>query len=196
MNAQEFKDYCRVQFKYLENEFGFQEEPVWKYGGEYEVSFSNPTTRIVVQGVSYGFGIEVWLCTKEKYRGFSWVDLLAIRKPDFEFIVAKPSDTSEIQKPQLDQAAKTLKDYAADVLNGDFSIFPLLEDRVREREKAYRNQQEKEREELARKRSQDYTTNETLRKLVNDGKSIEAIARIREATGWGLSEAKEYIDKL
>ncbi|CAG0987050.1 hypothetical protein ANRL3_02512 [Anaerolineae bacterium] len=196
MDAREFKDYCRLQFKYLENEFGFQEEPVWKYGSEYEVSFSNPTTRIVVQGVSYGFGIEVWLCTKEKYRGFSWADLLAIRKPDFEFIAAKPSDTSEIQKPQLEQAAKALREFASDVLNGDFSIFPLLEDRVREREKAYQEQQEKEREELARKRSKDYTSNETLRELVRQGKKIEAIARVREMTGWRLSEAKEYIEAL
>lgn len=35
-----------------------------------------------------------------------------------------------------------------------------------------------------------------LQGLVKDGKSVEAIKRYRKLTGFGLKEAKEYIDKL
>lgn len=37
---------------------------------------------------------------------------------------------------------------------------------------------------------------EELQGLIKDGKSVEAIKRYRKLTGFGLKEAKEYIDKL
>ena len=33
-----------------------------------------------------------------------------------------------------------------------------------------------------------------LRRLVSEGKSVEAVRRCREITGLGLKEAKEYVD--
>jgi ribosomal protein L7/L12 len=35
-----------------------------------------------------------------------------------------------------------------------------------------------------------------LRALIADGQKIEAIKRVREHTGWGLAEAKDYVDGL
>lgn len=35
-----------------------------------------------------------------------------------------------------------------------------------------------------------------LRALVADGQKIEAIKRVRAHTGWGLAEAKDYVDGL
>jgi ribosomal protein L7/L12 len=35
-----------------------------------------------------------------------------------------------------------------------------------------------------------------LRALVADGQKIEAIKRVREHTGWGLAEAKDYVEGL
>ncbi|WP_416258933.1 ribosomal protein L7/L12 [Clostridium perfringens] len=35
-----------------------------------------------------------------------------------------------------------------------------------------------------------------LRRLVSEGKSVEAVRRCREITGLGLKEAKEYVDRL
>ena len=99
------------------------------------MSFANKTTRVIVQSISYGFGIDVRLCTRESSKGYSYNDLLAIRNPNFESVVAKQSDTGEIQKRQLEQAAQVLPQYGADVLNGDFSIFPELEKRVQQRKK-------------------------------------------------------------
>ncbi len=35
-----------------------------------------------------------------------------------------------------------------------------------------------------------------LRPLISEGKKVEAIKKLREFTGMGLKEAKEYVDKL
>lgn len=35
-----------------------------------------------------------------------------------------------------------------------------------------------------------------LRTLISEGKKVEAVKKLREFTGMGLKEAKEYIDKL
>ena len=37
---------------------------------------------------------------------------------------------------------------------------------------------------------------EELRRLVTEGKNVEAVRRCREITGLGLKEAKEYVDRL
>ncbi len=38
--------------------------------------------------------------------------------------------------------------------------------------------------------------NKELRQLVEDGKTITAVKRVREAFGFSLLEAKQYVDKL
>ncbi|EOO19871.1 hypothetical protein [Bacillus cereus] len=38
--------------------------------------------------------------------------------------------------------------------------------------------------------------NKELRQLVEDGKTVTAIKRVREAFGFSLLEAKQYVDKL
>ena len=35
-----------------------------------------------------------------------------------------------------------------------------------------------------------------LRALVAEGQKIQAIKRVREHTGWGLAEAKDYVEGL
>jgi ribosomal protein L7/L12 len=36
----------------------------------------------------------------------------------------------------------------------------------------------------------------TARRLVAEGKKIQAIKEVRAATGWSLMEAKTYVDRL
>ncbi|PQZ57019.1 MULTISPECIES: hypothetical protein [Bacillus] len=38
--------------------------------------------------------------------------------------------------------------------------------------------------------------NKELRQLVEDGKTITAVKRVREAFGFSILEAKQYVDKL
>ena len=35
-----------------------------------------------------------------------------------------------------------------------------------------------------------------LRALVAQGRKVEAVKRVREATGWGLKQSKDYVDSL
>ena len=35
-----------------------------------------------------------------------------------------------------------------------------------------------------------------VREIVNSGKRIDAIKKVREYTKWGLKEAKEYVDRM
>ena len=135
MNAREFKDHCRKKFNFLIEHFGFHEESASIKSNPFEISFASQMTRIVVQSINYGFGIDVRLCTKENSNDYSLGDLLAIRNPNFGFAAIQSSDTGEIQKRQLEQAGQALQEYATDVLNGDFSIFSELEKRVQQRNK-------------------------------------------------------------
>ena len=36
----------------------------------------------------------------------------------------------------------------------------------------------------------------TIWSLKSSGRTIEAIKKVREATGWGLKEAKDYVDAM
>ncbi|MBX0353832.1 hypothetical protein ACW4EZ_17110 [Bacillus toyonensis] len=42
----------------------------------------------------------------------------------------------------------------------------------------------------------EHEINKELRQLVEDGKTITAVKRVREAFGFSLLEAKQYVDKL
>ena len=43
---------------------------------------------------------------------------------------------------------------------------------------------------------EDVNINEELKELIADNKKIPAIKRLRQETGMGLKEAKEYVDNL
>ncbi len=53
-----------------------------------------------------------------------------------------------------------------------------------------------ERREKLQREFNDAMDDNTLCQLIAAGHKIEAIARLRRRTGWGLQEAKNYIDKL
>ncbi|AXK19375.1 hypothetical protein [Bacillus sp. COPE52] len=42
----------------------------------------------------------------------------------------------------------------------------------------------------------EHEINKELRQLVEDGKTITAVKRVREAFGFSILEAKQYVDKL
>lgn len=35
-----------------------------------------------------------------------------------------------------------------------------------------------------------------VRALIAQGRKVEAVKRVRETTGWGLKESKDYVDAL
>ena len=139
MNVEEFREYGRQAFRFLIEEYGFREvpPPKDKFVNEYMVCFSNGVTWIGVEGINWGFGIDVRLASHDaaqmKYPTYCFQDLLNLRSPNFPLPAAKPTDTREIQKAQLDQYAAALRIHAKDVLLGDFAIFPKLAEAITNR---------------------------------------------------------------
>ena len=96
-------------------------------------SMENETTIVIVEGVHYGFGVAVWLISRDpslmRFRRYDLRDLLSIRCPGYVPPVAKPTDTTNIQKRRIREYAPALKAYARDVRNrsrareGDRPIF-------------------------------------------------------------------------
>ena len=144
MNPEEFRAYVRHAFAFLRDDYGFKEERVLKRDladQQFQVRFANPTTRVVVLGIHWGFGIDIRLASCDaslmSEESYCFDDLLAIRAPEFQHIAAGPEDTRGIQGRQLDQYAEALRRYAKDVLEGTFTMFPRLAAAIEERRREY-----------------------------------------------------------
>ena len=68
--------------------------------------------------------------TKEK--SYSFDDLMAIRHPGFEFFKSKPTGNRDIQMVQMDHYVAALNAHAKDVLKGDLTIFPQVDEAIAE----------------------------------------------------------------
>jgi hypothetical protein len=129
MNVEQFREYGRRAFRFLIERYGFREVPLpeGKHVNEYMVCFSNGMTWVGVQGINYGFGIDVRLASHEVVHmqspTYCFQNLLDLRSPGFPLPKAKPTDTREIQKAQMDWYAAALRVHAKDVLRGDFTVF-------------------------------------------------------------------------
>jgi len=139
MNVEQFREYGRRAFRFLIEQYGFREvpPPEGKFVNEYMVCFSNGVTWVGVEGISYGFGISVSLASHDvvhmQYPTYCFKDLLDVRSPGFPLPTAKPTDTAEIQKTQMDWYAAALRVHAKDVLRGDFAVFPQLAEAITNR---------------------------------------------------------------
>ncbi len=138
MDKTQFRDYAIIAFQFL-GEYGFDEvpSPEGKYVNPFLVGFSNGVTWVGVEGINYGFGIDIRLASVDrtlmKEQSYAFGDLMAIRDPGFEFIKSKPTDTRDIQMAQMDHCAAALNAHAKDVLKGDFAVFPQLAEAIAER---------------------------------------------------------------
>lgn len=144
MDLKQFRNYVRRAFRFLIDDYEFSEVPLPKgeFVNEYMVCFSNGVTWVGIEGIHWGFGVDVRLASNDpagmRYPTYCLADLLTLRAPEIELITAQGSDTKEIQKKQIDQYAEALRQYAADVLRGDFGVFPLLAKAIDDRRALYK----------------------------------------------------------
>lgn len=128
----EFRARAREAFAFLTREFGFREEPVPRRGFHNPVAvwYANETTRVVVEGIHWGFASRVALGRAgdpERFENFDLEDLVAVRSPGSE---ATDASGDGAQLGQLPGLAAQLRELGADVLAGDFAVFPALRARV------------------------------------------------------------------
>lgn len=146
--VEEFKESCRREFRFLEEDYGFVErEPVTKagmYRTPYEVLYVSPKTSVLVLSQSYGTSFVVLFGPTgpdalEIYPRYELEALLQIRRPDLslERIVGRlmPDLTGQIR-----HYSRALKETADDVLRGDLSILPQVGEIVERRRKELERQ--------------------------------------------------------
>jgi hypothetical protein len=128
---EEFRVFRRLvneQMSFLVNEFGFQEVRTGKHDPGMWIVFTSATTGITV---NFEFGSGLWVSLgRLDADGVTFVDgcalghLLAVRAPD----LVRPATPKDFEPEKIERAlqvqASLLKQYASDVLAGNFGIFP------------------------------------------------------------------------
>lgn len=141
MTPRGFRQSCRNQFRFLIAEHGFTEEllPDYDHKNDYHSRFINDTTRVIIEGVHYGFGIDIAIGpfaptldleqikndndgdpvltaralaqARENYAPqFYLDDILALRRPDLRLLKARRYNSTE-----RDIQRKQIRQYAAAV---------------------------------------------------------------------------------
>ena len=147
-----FVQLCLAKFRFLVGEFGFRRIPWPDDLGEwgYQVAFRNETTAVRVsleREYAYVFVTLYHIVDGEIGRNptmidpetelfsFDLDDLICIRAQQ-RSLEPKPFTapwTEEIAGRIMDEQARNLRDYAEDVLRGDFSVLVEIDKRVKQR---------------------------------------------------------------
>jgi hypothetical protein len=132
----DFRAACLWHFDYLIRDFGFKEESFPEQ--QFHVSFVSQTTRIVVEGINYGFAIDIRLSdvdpTKMQYKSYALGDFLNLKGIRITMPYREGETLSgEVQVRQMKVYAPALREYASDILLGDHSVFPMLADCITQR---------------------------------------------------------------
>lgn len=159
MVAEDFDRIAQEQFKFLLSQYNFRLSKCRKEDWGYELIYLNKTTgvKIAYEYRNAYIFITLYQLENEKFRenprnindntilyGYGLDDLISLRnphaliKPAFEY-----GEQSKYYHKQnglslyISDFAQNLKNYAKDILEGDFRIFPELDKIVKERVKKY-----------------------------------------------------------
>lgn len=148
----DFIEICEREFKFLVKEFGFKKTKTKTDTDTFRIQYENSTTTVEA-GVEWReqyfyvvIGRRDRKKTKAKDRmprpedelvSFNLEDLLTLRVPGY--IVSSGYFAQKLTRKDVERImgkyAQALRKHAADVLQGDFTIFPELEKIVRKRMK-------------------------------------------------------------
>ncbi len=131
-NKEELLDSIRTEFQFLVSNYGFAESDkrTDPYPNPYSVLYRKAPIEVLVEGISYGCGMDVEIRIKKDELGkeqdrFSVGWLTQIRRPVF---LAPEFPSKRGQLVQLPKLAYQLKAVADDILRGDLSILPQVWD--------------------------------------------------------------------
>ena len=142
LGVEKFRESCRPDFRFLEEEYGFAERKLGKNetidGILFAVEYVSPKTSVLVMSQSYGHSLAVLFGpTEPEAPRYNLEALLEIRRPDLslEGTVGKLARLD--QSAQIRHYSRALKESADDVLRGDFSILPQVAEIMERRRKEY-----------------------------------------------------------
>ena len=111
------------QFRFLEDEFGFAKISNHPSDNPFLVSYLKHPVQISVEGINWGFGVQVILRDLEtKDQEKSKIPLWALAR-------LRGSESERVKSDQIQQlvgASNALRDCAGDILDGDTTIFPEI----------------------------------------------------------------------
>ena len=148
-SQQELIDAIRAELAFLASTHGFREvtDRSEKYINPYSVLYKKNDIEILVEGVSYGFGMSCEFRIKPDPRG-SQIErinlgyIVMLRAPQF-LVPTYPEKRGQLT--QLPKLAEELRVAAPDLLDGDLSHIDEIRDFIRkEQEKAERENHRKE----------------------------------------------------
>jgi hypothetical protein len=141
-SLEEFLRRARLAFGFLTTEFGFQEQALPRHPdvNEYQVRYVNATTLIRVEGINWGYGVNVLLGPKRQpiFRGettFPLWPIVKLRRPDLYDALGIGD-----QLEQLASHAIALRDCGTEVLRGNFDVRAEVERVVEEQGSAARSE--------------------------------------------------------
>jgi hypothetical protein len=129
-------------FRFLEDEYGFvkQSSSATAYGNPFHVLYENPTTAVIIEGVSWGSAAIAYVGRKGGRSGinFELVPLWTLAR--LEGAGREDALTVPGQAAQIEASAAALPRLARAALQGEFAAIDAartyLEERVREASKA------------------------------------------------------------
>ena len=131
---EKFRELIRREFNFLCDNFEFRELSVNSYN-EYTVNYANSTTIVVVEGINWGANARVALGSIEHgFENYDLGDIATIKCPDLWESFAQLGNSQSEQLPYLHNIKL---EAALDILTGDFSVFPQLDEIRRKREKEF-----------------------------------------------------------
>ncbi len=118
---EEFQSCTRQEFAFLIDEHGFTEVPTMKDENDFLVRFEKYPVQVNIEGINWGFGVQVMLANLAAGNNqVAKVPLWAIVEFSEPGALKHVSD----QLQELAILSEAIKIYGANILNGDFSIFP------------------------------------------------------------------------
>jgi hypothetical protein len=124
-----FRHLVNDKMRFLIEKFGFREAEANCFDPGMWVFFRNATTEV---GVQFEFCSGLWVSIAKldadgnPASGYALGHLLMVRAPELARPTTPVDFDQEAVASALDAQAILLKEYASDVLEGDFSIFPEL----------------------------------------------------------------------
>jgi hypothetical protein len=113
---------ARHEFAFLVSDFGFAEAPLPETSiNPFKVVYISDSTRVTVEGINWGVNVHVTL------HSLSPRDDTPARVPLWALVELRAPRERESpagQLAQLHRDAASLRNYASDVLRGDFTAFP------------------------------------------------------------------------
>src|SRR4051794_29891686 len=116
-----FRSLCKREFRFLEQEYAFSEWmlPNDVCTNEFQVQYVSEVALVAVEGIHWGFGVDVRLGRVEpeaweKWRHYGLEDLLQIRCPELSLVGPDGFGISKDQAFQLKHYASALKRCAGD----------------------------------------------------------------------------------